>query len=101
MMVMDINTALKRIIETGKVNIGTEKALKDVANGKAKVVIMANNCPKKNKERIEKSVQAKGVELIRYKGTALQLGEACGKPFLVAALSITDVGNTPLGELKT
>jgi large subunit ribosomal protein L30e len=97
---MDINVALKRIIETGKVDFGSEKTVKNLMNGNAKLVIMASNCPKKTRENIEKYSEIEKIPIIKYSGTSLQLGEACGKPFLIASLTVVDGGSVPLGELK-
>ena len=97
---MEIITAIKRIIETGKVEFGSASTVKNIINDKAKIVIIASNCPKKEKESIEKYAKIGEIPVIQYPGTALQLGEVCGKPFLVASLSVIDAGNVLLTDLK-
>jgi len=97
---MDLNVALKRIIETGKIEIGTEKTIDKIMNGDARLVMIASNCPKKTREKIEKFAKVENVPIINYPGTSLQLGEACGKPFVIASLSVIDSGDVQLGELK-
>lgn len=97
---MEINAALKRIVETGKIDFGSEKTVKNILAGKAKLVIIASNCPKKIKDDLENYVKIENVPLVKYPGTALQLGEVCGKPFVIAALSVTDMGSVQLGDLK-
>jgi large subunit ribosomal protein L30e len=97
---MDLNTALKRIIETGKVNFGSEKTVKNIMNGSAKLVVIASNCPKPIREKVEKYAKVEEIPVVNYPGTALQLGEVCGKPFLIATLSVLDAGSVPLEELK-
>ena len=100
MKIMDISTALKRIIDTGNVDFGSEKTVKNVISGSAKLVVISSNCPKKIKEQIEKYCGIENVPIIKYSGTSLQLGEACGKPFLIASLTVIDGGSVSLGELK-
>jgi large subunit ribosomal protein L30e len=97
---MDMITALKRIIETGKIERGSEKALDNLASGKAKMVVIALNCPKKLREKIENRAKIDNVPLLVFPGTALQLGEVCGKPFLVASLTVLDAGTVSLKDLK-
>ena len=96
---MDLNLALKRIIETGKVDFGSEKTVKDIMSGDAKLVVIAANCPKAIRAQVEKCAEIGSVPVIKYSGTALQLGEACGKPFLIAAMTVLNPGSVSIGEL--
>ena len=43
---MDQNAAIKRIIQTGKVQFGSKKAKANLIKGKIKVIIVSNDCPK-------------------------------------------------------
>jgi large subunit ribosomal protein L30e len=98
---MDLNVALKRIIETGKAEFGSEKTVKNIVEKKAKAVVIASNCPKEIRERVENNASIAEVPIIKYPGTSLQLGELCGKPFLIASLAVLDSGNVQLSELKS
>lgn len=97
---MDLNVALKRIIETGKAEFGSEKTAKNINEKKAKAVVIASNCPKDISENLNSRAEIAGVPVIKYPGTSLQLGEVCGKPFLIASLAVLDSGNVQLSELK-
>lgn len=97
---MELNAGLKRMIETGKVDFGTEKTMKNLMSGDAKLIVIASNCPRKARTELEKSAKIENIPIIRYPGTSLQLGEVCGKPFVVASLSVLDSGSVPIGELK-
>ena len=97
---MDLNVALKRIVETGKAEFGTEKTVKSINDKKAKAVVIASNCPKIIREFVENHAQTGNVPVVNYPGTSLQLGEACGKPFLIASLAVIDSGNIQLSELR-
>jgi large subunit ribosomal protein L30e len=98
-VLMDLNLALKRIIETGKVDFGSEKTVKNIMSGDAKLVVIASNCPKPIREEVERYAKIENIPVIKYSGTALQLGEACGKPFLIAALTVLNPGSVSIGEL--
>lgn len=97
---MEITAAIKRISETGKVIMGSKATVENVNEGKAKAVIVANNCPKSARRDIEHKAGLAGTPVVEYPGTSLQLGEACGKPFVVASIAVLDLGSVPLAELK-
>ena len=98
---MDLNVALKRIIETGKAEFGSEKTVKSINDKKAKAIVIAANCPGLVRDLIENHAQIAKVPVVNYPGTSLQLGEVCGKPFLIASLAVIDTGNIQLSELKS
>ncbi len=96
---MDQHTAIKRIIQTGKVEFGTNKAKANLLKGKIKVIIVSNDCPKNIKADIENFTKTSGTPMVKFHGGALELGEACGKPFVIANLSVLDLGDVNLSDL--
>ena len=52
-MAIDVTKAIRMAVDTGKVEIGARKTEKIVKNGKGKMIIIANNCPKDIKDNIE------------------------------------------------
>ena len=48
---------------------------------------MAKNCPRDIEEDIEKYAKLANIPIVKFEGTGLELGEFCGKPFLVNLLS--------------
>lgn len=48
-----INSRLKLVVKTGKYSLGYRSTLKTLRSGKAKMVIIANNCPPLRKSEIE------------------------------------------------
>ena len=91
---MDVNRALRTAVQTGNVLMGTKETLKSVEEGKARLVVLANNVPGEWTTRIEQRAQARGVPLYRFQGSNGELGPACGKPFSVAALSVLEPGES-------
>ncbi len=89
---MDLNRALKIAIRTGKVIIGSNRSIGAVNSGKAKLVIVAFNCPKQVRDAIEKT----DVLTFEYPESSVDLGSACGKPFSIAALAVLDPGESEL-----
>jgi len=96
---METDALIKKIIETGKIDFGSNKALKNIKKGKAKAIILSKNCPKKIRQDIEYYAKIEKIPLIVFPGTSLQLGEVCGKPFTISSITITDLGRISLSEL--
>lgn len=93
---MDIIRALKIAIRTGKVLIGSKSSINAVNSGKAKMIILANNCPKAVRETIEQ----KEVSIFEFPESSVDLGSACGKPFSIAALAVLDPGESELLSIQ-
>jgi len=93
---MDLNRALKIAIGTGKVLVGSNSSIGAVNSGKAKMVIIASNCPKKVRDAIEKT----DVFTFEYPEGSVDLGSACGKPFSIAALAVLDQGESELLSIQ-
>ncbi|WP_292466714.1 50S ribosomal protein L30e [Methanolobus sp.] len=91
---MDINIdkALIKVIRTGKVIIGSNRTIDAAINNEAKMVVLAANCPADVRAKIE----SLNVPILNYSGTGTELGPACGKPFLIAAMAIIDSGESDI-----
>jgi large subunit ribosomal protein L30e len=91
---MDINIdkALIKLIRTGKVIIGSNRTIDAAMNNEAKMVVLAANCPPEVRAKIEST----NVPILNYAGTGVELGPACGKPFIIAAMAIIDSGESDI-----
>ena len=49
----NINNKLALTIKSGKIALGTKTTLKQLRNGKAKLIFISNNCPPVRKSQIE------------------------------------------------
>jgi len=84
--VIDVARALKIAVDTGDVRFGL-RAVKQVAkSGKARLVVVASNCPEE--------LSGVSAKVFSFAGTNAELGAVCGKPFSVAALAIVDAGDS-------
>jgi large subunit ribosomal protein L30e len=97
---MEISAAIKRIVDTGKIDIGTRKTVGDLMHGKAKAVVVSSNCPDGIRSDIKQYSKISKTPVINFPGTSLQLGEACGKPFVVSAISIINPGSVSIRDLR-
>ncbi|MEO2154377.1 MAG: ribosomal L7Ae/L30e/S12e/Gadd45 family protein [Nanoarchaeota archaeon] len=81
---------LKLRDKEGKVLFGTEQVLKAIKKGQIKRVILASNCPKEIKDKINYYSKIENFEVIQSEYDREELGKVLGKAFLVAVV----------GELK-
>ena len=82
--------------KTGKILYGANSALKSAKARKAKLIIVASNCPQNIREDIKYYCKLSKVPVSIYKGNSLDLGAVCGKPFEVSALTIKEPGDSDI-----
>jgi large subunit ribosomal protein L30e len=97
--VIDINKAIATTVKTGKVLFGANNAMKSVKTGRAKLFLLAANCPKRIREDIEYYSKLSAIPVIIYNGTSIDLGAACGKTFIVSVLTVRDPGDSDILKL--
>jgi len=93
---IDVDKALASACKTGKVSYGANTALQNAKTGKAKMIVLASNCPKDIKEQIEYYGEISKVPVIAYKGGSMDLAEVCNKLFIISALSIRETGDSDI-----
>jgi len=96
---IDINKAVATTVKTGKVLFGVNNAVRNAKTGKAKLIIVAANCPQKTREDIEYYCKLSNIPVIIYNGTSIDLGTVCGKPFTVSALTVREPGDSDILKL--
>jgi large subunit ribosomal protein L30e len=96
MVEVDINKALNMTIRTGKVLLGAKLALDAARSGKTKLIILSSNCPKMIRQDMEYYTRLSAIPLYTFKGSGMDLGATCGKPFSVAALAIKEIGDSDI-----
>jgi len=96
---IDVDKAIGTAVKTGKVLLGVKKAMESVKLGRAKLVVVASNCPKNVMEDINYYGRLSGVPVVIYKGTSIDLGAVCGKPFVVSALTVREPGDSDILRL--
>nr|ABZ04241.1 ribosomal protein rpl30 [Lineus viridis] len=92
----NINSRLALVMKSGKCVLGYKQTLKTLRQGKAKLVIIANNTPPLRKSEIEYYAMLAKTGVHHYNGNNIDLGTACGKYFRVTVLSITDPGDSDI-----
>ena len=93
---IDVNKAIAAAVKTGKVSFGADVALQNAKTGKAKMIVLATNCPKNLKEEIEYNCKLSNVPVMMFKGASMDLATVCNKPFIISALSIREAGDSEI-----
>lgn len=99
----DVNRELQKVVNSGKILIGARETIKALRRKEAKIVIHASNCPEEIRgefKDIDKK-EKKKIAHYEYPANSLELGLACGKPYSIASLCITDTGESELLRLLT
>lgn len=87
---MDIGREIRKAIETGNVILGVDQTKRAIREGNAKLVVLSENCPD-SFLRTQSNTRS-----IRFEGSNVDLGSACGKPFSVSALAVLDPGESEI-----
>ncbi len=97
---MNIERAIRQAVVTGKVTLGEKETAQAVRGKKAKLVIVAQNCPGPLKENLDLLSTRFDMPVYKFDGTCLKLGAVCGKPFLVSMLGVIEAGESSVLELS-
>jgi len=89
---MDFNASLRKAVKTGTVFLGQNKTRECIEEGKAKLVVMAKNSPETVKDLVKES----DIPVYIYEGSSVQLGKACGMPYIVSALAVIEPGESDI-----
>ena len=87
---IDIDLQIRNAIKTGDVRIGSRQVLRACEKGEARLLVLSHNCPSQVREAVAKY----DVSQYIYPGGSVELGPACGKPFLVAAIAVVNPGES-------
>jgi large subunit ribosomal protein L30e len=96
---IDVDKAIAAAVKTGKVTFGANAAIQNAKTGKARLIILASDCPENTRTDVEYYCKLSKVPYITHKGSSLDLAAICGKPFSVSALSIREPGDSEILSL--
>ncbi len=87
---MNLVKAIRSAVDSGNVILGTKKTLNLVLSGEVKYVVVASNCEVGAKEDLARFAEISGVKVSEFEGSSVELGEICGKPFVVSMLAVLE-----------
>eukprot|EP00922_Rhytidocystis_sp_ex-Travisia-forbesii_P000314 GHVS01000479.1.p1 GENE.GHVS01000479.1~~GHVS01000479.1.p1 ORF type:complete len:109 (+),score=11.24 GHVS01000479.1:105-431(+) len=91
-----MNSRLQLVMKSGKVSLGYKTSVDSLRNGKAKLIIISNNCPALRRSEIEYYAMLAKCGVHHYHGDNNELGTACGKLFRVSCMSVVDPGDSDI-----
>jgi len=88
-MAKKINAAeIKKMLKSGNVIIGTERALKKLKLGKIQKVLVSSNCPSNIENDVNYYAGLSGAEVNKLDYPNDELGVLCKKPFSISVLAL-------------
>ncbi len=87
---MNLVKVIRSAADGGNIILGSKNTLRAVLNGDAKFVVVASNCELGALEDLNKYSKLASTEVHRFDGSTVELGEVCGKPFVVSMLAILE-----------
>jgi large subunit ribosomal protein L30e len=96
----DINKLVNIAVKTGKTVIGTEAVKKYINISELKLIVFAQNCPKRTRKTMELLINSSEnpISVYNYPFSSWDLGTAAGKPFMVACFGIINQGDSGIIE---
>ncbi|XP_042770071.1 60S ribosomal protein L30-like [Panthera leo] len=85
-----INFRLQLVMKSGKYMLGYTQTMKMIRHGKAKLVILANNCPALRKAEIENYAMSAKTCVHHDSRNDTELGPACEKYYRACTVTIID-----------
>ena len=96
---VNVKRAIYLAVKTGRVLLGARRTVESVKTGRAKLLIMAANCPEEIRKDLEYYCNLSRIPIYIYKGSSIDLGVACKKRFKVSALAIREPGESDIMKL--
>lgn len=90
---------LRLALSTGRVQLGSKQAVRELRRGRAKMAILSSNCPKEMKESIENYGKLGNIPILNHEKDSVDLGMLCGKPYPVSAIVINDPGDSKILDI--
>ena len=94
---VEVDKVLKTTIKKGEVKIGSKQTKQSIKDSKAKLIVLANNCPYKSD--IETSAKKKKIPVYNYKSNSIDLGVTCGKAYSVSVFAVINDGGSNILNL--
>ena len=93
---ISIDHELRLALSTGKVQLGSKTAEREMRRGRAKMAILSSNCPEEKGEFIKQYGKLANIPVLEHSKDSIDLGMLCGKPYPVSAIVINDPGDSKI-----
>ena len=90
---------IRRAVDTGKVLFGTKESLYSLKHGDGLLLVVTKNAPTLDLEEMANIATLANVPLYKFAGNGLELGNVCGKPYVISTLLVTNEGKSKVLQL--
>jgi large subunit ribosomal protein L30e len=97
---VDVKKQLNIAIDTGEGILGSKKTIDSLLYGAPKMVFLAGNCPRQQKDSLQYYCRLAGVTCVALKENSMELGSSCGRPHPISALAVVDAGESTVLEAR-
>ena len=92
----DLANNIRLAVDSGKVELGVNKASKAILSSTAKLVVVASKNKGDRLSDVLHLAKLSNIKVEVFEGTPMDLGVVCGKPYSVSVLSVIDAGNSKI-----
>lgn len=85
--------------ETGEVVYGAQSTIRELQQGNAEIVLIARFGKEELIERLKYLCKISNTPSFIFPGDVSELGEACGRPHVIAAATVLDPGSSGILKL--
>lgn len=93
----EIEKTFKNMIKKGSVIFGFKQTTISIKEGKAKLVVIADNCPKK--QELTTDAESKKIPVYNSKADGVELGYLCGVAYAVSTFAVLDDGGININHM--
>ncbi len=90
----DLSNDIRLAVDSGEARLGINGVKASIRSNTAKVVVVAVPNKPEFLQDLVHLCKLSGMRMLQFKGTSVELGAVCGKPYSVAALSVISPGNS-------
>jgi len=94
---VEIEKSFKNMVKKGTVVFGAKQTSTSIKDGKAKLIVIADNCP--NKQDITSDATKKKIPVYTSAVNSVELGFLCGVAYAVSTFAVLDDGGTNIHHL--
>lgn len=93
----EIEKTFKNMVKKGSVVFGSKQTTTSIKDSKAKLVVIADNCP--NKQEITIDAENKKIPVYISKADGVELGYLCGCAYAVSTFAVLDDGGININHM--
>ncbi|MEK6970222.1 MAG: 50S ribosomal protein L30e [archaeon] len=90
---------IRRAVDTGSALFGVKETEYSLRKGEGTLLVVSQNTPTLTHENLFHLAQLAQVPVYSFAGNGLELGNVCGKPYVISTLLILDMGKSKAEEL--